>query len=163
MVPCSTCSLMNFCNSSNSTCDRHMFWLMRVAGAPAFSSMAWSHDCFSGNFFDSWSLNMWACFWYCGGTKLFGRVGLVGVSIALPTIVWDIGLICRGRNRAFAASGLRNTMGSWLCEIHPLAQSIFGCVAVNHGYPRMTQFSPKSDRKYHSVLWVVPVLVCRSV
>ena len=161
MVPRSTCSLMNFCSSSSSTCDNRMFWLIRVAGAPVFSLMVWSHNHFGGNFFDSCSSNTRVCFWYCGGTKFFGSV--VGVFVILPTIVWDVGLICRGRNRAFAVLGLRSTMGSWSCEIHPRAQLIFGCVAVNHGYPNMTRFSPRSDKKYRSVLWVVLVLVCRSV
>ena len=27
--------------------------------------------------------------------------------------------------------------GNWLLSIHPQAQSIFGWLAVNHGYPRM--------------------------
>ena len=27
--------------------------------------------------------------------------------------------------------------GSWLLLIHPLAQSIFGWLAANHGYPRI--------------------------
>ncbi len=89
-----------------------MFQLMRVAGAPAFSSIAWSHDCFGGNFLDSCSLKTWVCFRYCGGTKFFGSV--VRASTTLPTTVCDIGLIWRGRNHAFTASGLRNTMGSWL-------------------------------------------------
>ncbi len=53
IVPRSTCSLRNFCSSSNSNCESCIFRLMRVAGAPGFSSMAWSHDRFGGNFFDS--------------------------------------------------------------------------------------------------------------
>ena len=27
--------------------------------------------------------------------------------------------------------------GSWLLSIHPQAQSIFGWLAMNHGYPRI--------------------------
>ena len=162
MVPRAVCSLMNLLSSSNSVWDRRMFQLMRVAGAPGFSSMAWSHDLFGGNFFNSWSLKTRVCLWYCGGMKLSGS--LVGfVTSALPTIVCKLGLIWRGRKRAFAASGLRSTMGSWSWEIHPLAQSIFGWVVVNHGYPRMTRFSPKSDKKYRSVCCVVPVRVYKSV
>ncbi len=162
-IDSSTCSLMNFQSSSNSVCDKHIFWLMSVVGAPAFSSIAWSHDCFSGNFFDSWLLNMCVCFWYGKGTKVFGRVVGLVVSVTLPITVWDIGLICRGRNHAFTVSGLHNTIGSWSWEIHPLAQLILGCVAANHRYPRMTRFSPRSERKYHNIHWVVPVLVCKSV
>ena len=66
MVLCCMCSLINFRSSSSSVCDRWMFQLISVAGAPSFSSMAWSHDLCSGNFLDSWSLNTRACFRYCG-------------------------------------------------------------------------------------------------
>jgi len=147
MVPRSTCSLINSHSSCSSICNKCIFWLIRVAGAPGFNSIVWSHNCFGGNFFDSWSLNMWACFWYCGGMKFLGSV-VLGTSIARHTMVCDIGLICRGRNRAFATSGLRSTMGSWSWEIHPRAQSIFGWVAMNQGYPKMTLFSLRSNRKY---------------
>jgi len=112
MVPRFICSLMNFCSSSSSVCDRRMFLLMRVVGAPIFSSMVLSHDLFGGNFLDSWSSNTQACFWYWGGTKFFGSTFLAVVLVVLPIIVWDKGLICWGRNHAFAASGLRNTMGN---------------------------------------------------
>src|SRR5216683_4584386 len=93
IVPRSTCSLRNFCSSSSSNCESHIFRLMRVAGAPGFSSMAWFYDCFGGNFFDSWSLNTRACFWYCRGTKLFGSFTVGGAVSMRPTMVWDIGLI----------------------------------------------------------------------
>ena len=41
-------------------------------------------------------------------------------------------LIVRGVNRAHFAFGARNMMGSCEESIHPLLQSIFGCVAANH-------------------------------
>jgi hypothetical protein len=34
--------------------------------------------------------------------------------------------VVRRTNRAFAASGVRNMMGSWEWSIHPLFQSILG-------------------------------------
>ena len=40
MVPLSSYSLRNFLSSSCSDCDNRMFLLMRVAGAPVFSSIA---------------------------------------------------------------------------------------------------------------------------
>ena len=106
---------------------------MRVAGAPAFSSIAWSHNRFRGNFFDSRSSNTRACFQYCGGTKFASNFSAAGVVSMRPMMVWDSGLICQGRNCAFAALGLRNTIGSWSWEIHPRAQLILGWVAVNQG------------------------------
>jgi hypothetical protein len=36
-------------------------------------------------------------------------------------------------NWAFCASGLCKMIGNCDESIHPLAQSIFGCVAANHG------------------------------
>jgi len=87
------------------------------------------------------------------------EVVVVGVMMVFPIIVCDRGRTCLGKNHTFMASGLRNTIGSWSWEIHPLAQSIFGCIAANHRYPRMTLFSPRSDKKYLRVCCVVPVLV----
>ena len=46
-------------------------------------------------------------------------------------------LIVRGMNHALAASEVLNMMGSWVWSIHPLFQSILGCTAANHGYPRI--------------------------
>ena len=107
MVPRSSCSFKNFCNSVCSDCESWMLRLMRVAGAPGFNSIAWSQGRGGGNFFDSSSLNTLAYFRYCGGMMLLG-VWIV----VLPTMVWDLGLICRGKNRAFAASADRRTIGN---------------------------------------------------
>ena len=158
MVPQSSCSFRNFLSSSCSNCDNRMFLLMRVAGAPGFNSMAWSQGRYGGNFLDSSLLNTLACFWYCGGMMLGG----VWISID-PMMVCVLGLICWGRNRALAASVNRKTIGSWSCVIHPWAQSTFSWAATNQGYPRITLFSPKSERKYWRVHCWVPVLVCKSV
>ena len=72
-------------------------------------------------------------------------------------------LTVRGVNRARFAFGARNMMGNWEESIHPHFQSILGCVAANHEYPRMALFSPRSVRKNHSGLLVVPVWTSRSV
>jgi hypothetical protein len=72
-------------------------------------------------------------------------------------------LICHGRNRAHAASGIWSMMGNWPWSIQPLFQSIWGWKATNHGYPRMTLFSLKFERKNQRVCPCVPVCVCRSV
>ena len=158
MVPRSSCSFRNFCSSACSDCESQMLRLMRVAGAPGFNSIAWSQGRGGGNFFDSSSLNTLVCFRYCGGTMLSGVC-----IVVLPTMVWDLGLICRGKNCAFVASADHRTISNWSCVIHPLAQSILGCAAANHGYPKITLFSPRSERKYRRVCCWVSVLVCKSV
>ena len=107
MVPRSLCSFRNFFNSSCFNCDNRMFLLMRVAGAPGFNSMAWSQGRCGRNFFDSSLLKTLACLRYCGGTM----VGGVWIVVD-PMIVCVLGLICRGRNCALAASADRRTMGS---------------------------------------------------
>ena len=107
MVPRSSCSFRNLLSSCCSDCDSRILRLMSVAGAPGFSSIAWSHGRGGGNFLDSSSLNTLVCFLYCGG-MILGGVWIV----VDPTIVWVFGLICRGRNRALAASGDRRTIGS---------------------------------------------------
>jgi hypothetical protein len=66
-------------------------------------------------------------------------------------------------NVALCAFEAHKTIGSWVWSIHPFFQSIFGCTAANHGYPKMALCSPRSDRKNRSLIVVVPVLVSRSV
>src|SRR5580692_892309 len=53
--------------------------------------------------------------------------------------------------------------GNWLASIHPLAQSMFGCVAANHGYPRMILLSPMLVRKKCSFVLCCPVCISKSV
>ena len=66
-------------------------------------------------------------------------------------------LIVRGVNRARFALGALNIMGNCEESIHPLFQSIFGCVAANQEYPKIALFSPRSVRKKQRGLLVVPV------
>ncbi len=62
-------------------------------------------------------------------------------------------------NWAFFMLGLRRMIGSCNKLIHPLAQSMFGCANVNHGYLNMALFSPRFERKKQ---WLVHwSLVCR--
>ena len=72
-------------------------------------------------------------------------------------------LMIHGMNRAFAASGVLNMMGSCIWSIHPLLQSILGWTAVNHGYPRITLCSPNWVRKNLMLVVVAPVHMARSV
>ena len=120
-----------------------------------------------GSLCDSCSEKIFACRWYWPG--IFGLS-----SVAVPPIVtlpikyqsFSIGrglLTVRGVNLAFFAFGARNIMGSCEESIHPLFQSIFGCVAANHEYPRIALFLPRSVRKKRNGLLVVPVWTSRSV
>ena len=83
---------------------------------------------------------------------------MVTLPIKYRFLVMGCGLLTvRGMNRARFASGARNIMGSCEESIHPLFQSILGCMAVSHEYPKMALFSPRSIRKKRSGLLVVPV------
>ncbi len=72
-------------------------------------------------------------------------------------------LMFRGMNHALAVSGVLKTMGSCVWLIHPLLQSILGCMAVNHGYPRIALCSPSCVRKNLMLVVVVPVRIARLV
>jgi hypothetical protein len=64
---------------------------------------------------------------------------------------------------AFWAFSAHKMIGNWVWSIHPFFQSIFGCTAVNQGYPSIALCSPRSDKKKHSLVPVVPVRVFRLV
>jgi hypothetical protein len=54
--------------------------------------------------------------------------------IVVPSVVHLIAVLpFLATNWAFCASGLHRMIGSCDELIHPLAQSIFGCIATNHG------------------------------
>ena len=57
IVPLSMCSLMNPHSLVNLVWDSLMFRLISITGAPGFNLMAWFHNLFGGNFFDSLSSN----------------------------------------------------------------------------------------------------------
>jgi len=106
MVPLSVCSLINLSSSSISGWDRWMFWLIRVGGAPGFSSILWSHGCDGGSFFDSWSLNTFLNFWYGSGTfSRFLFVDLMCIQGCFVVLGWK---------QALSALFAFRTMGS--CE-----------------------------------------------
>src|SRR6266436_2791049 len=129
--------------------------------------MAWSQMVCFGSLWDCSSLNTLLCWAYSGG------IAVLLVSCAIPIVAlhsriwlaWTIrGLLTvRGRNRAFAASAVLNTIGSCVWSIHPLLQSILGCTAANQGYPRMALCSPSCVRKNLMLVVVDPVRIARSV
>ncbi len=88
--------------------------------------------------------------------------------VALQSSIHSIGVgrglfTVRGMNRALAASGVLNTIGSCVWSIQPLLQSILGCTAANHGYPRIALCLPSCVRKNLILVLVDPVRMARSV
>jgi hypothetical protein len=87
-----------------------------AAGAPGFSSIAWSHGRDGGNSCDASSEKTLENEQYWLGMFGFSDV-CVGSATSLQTYMVSarVGLIlltCRGRNHACAASGVRSMMGS---------------------------------------------------
>ncbi len=99
----------------------------------------------------AWSQIEWAgSLWDCFSLKTFSwrryRLGILGWSASSPgacsvtrpmkyrsSLIGQGQLTFRGRNSAFFASGLRKMIGNWVWSIQPRFQSIFGCIAANHG------------------------------
>jgi hypothetical protein len=148
---------MNFLSTPSSV------WLSGIslpgsaAGAPGLRSIAWSHGLDGGNSWDASSERTLSNALYCCGiwglgsaVRMYNRL-ICSVEDSLGT------LVVLGRKRAFAASGVRNMMGNWEWLIHPLLQLICGCIATNHGYPRMALFSPKFERKNRRLIRLLPV------
>jgi hypothetical protein len=126
-----------------------------AVGAPGLSLITWSQGWDGGNSCDTSSENTLEYVWYCDGMfgfsdVCFGSVTILQMYILLVHSVLAL-LICHGRNRARAASGVRSMTGNWPWLIHPLFQSIWDWNATNHGYPRMTLFLPKFERKNRRV------------
>ena len=143
-------------SSSCSSWDSRMFRLMSVEGAPSFKSMVWSHGRSGGSLFDSSSLKTFMYHLYWGGIRwsivsIFPLRILIGRSPAFLAA-----------NCALAALRALRTMGNCEWSIHPLAQSILGCAVANHGYPKITLWSPRSVRKYCRFVFFKPILVFRS-
>src|SRR5580693_2521741 len=110
------CSFTKDRSSTSSACDSGMSFPGSAAGAPGFSSMAWSHGRDGGNSCEASSENTLEYIWY--GSGMFE---LIGVSVGSVTIlqmymvsfqeVWIL-LIRHGRNRAWDASELLSITGS---------------------------------------------------
>src|SRR6266478_4518554 len=131
MVPLFRCSWTKLWTSWIS------FWLRGksrpgiVGGALGSNSMAWSQMVCFGSLWDCSSLNTLLCWAYSGGIFVLSD-SCAAPIVALHSRIWSARvirglLIVRGRNRAFAASSVLNTIGSWVWSIHPLLQSILGC------------------------------------
>jgi hypothetical protein len=151
MVPCVRCSLTILRVSSSSGWDSRISLAGMDAGAPGFSSIAWSHILAGGNSWEASSLKTLENWEYCSGTPgtvIVGSGSKMTRAMSIRSSWWLRGvLVVLGVNCALAASTLLMITGSCEWLIHPLFQSILGWTAANQGYPRMTLLSPKSDKK----------------
>jgi|SRR6266850_2202501 len=86
MVPLMRCSLTNLRSSASSGCDKGISFLGRDAGAPGFSSIAWSQMHDRENLCDASSLNTLEYWQYCSGilSSLEGVGCLTGSITILP-------------------------------------------------------------------------------
>jgi hypothetical protein len=137
IVPLAVCSFTKDRSSTSSAWDRGMSFPGSVAGAPGFSSIAWSHGQDGGNSCEASSENTLEYIWYGSGMFELIRV-FVGSATILQMymvslwVVWVL-LIRHGRNHARNASGLLSITGSCPWSIHPRFQSILGWKATNQG------------------------------
>src|SRR5580693_7266172 len=155
------CSFTNLRSSCCSAWDSGMSLPGSAAGAPGLSSIAWSHGRDGGNSCEASSektleneqywLGIFGYSDVCVGSVISLQMYMISARAGL------ILLICWGTNRARAVSGVLSIIGSWLWSIHPLLQSTRGWKAANHGYPKMTLFSPRFERKNRRVCRCVPV------
>ena len=169
MVPCFRCSSTNFFASSISAWVKGRSRPGKVVGAPGSSSIVWSQMVWLGSLWDSCSLKILQCLWYSSGSPSISSVTfLVWLNVTRPMKNWSLwvgqGMFrVLGMKRACLALFTFKTIGSWVWSIHPRFQSIFGCMAANHGYPRIALCSPKSDRKNHRSMFCPPVRTCKSM
>ena len=160
-------------------------------GALGFSLMAWSQMWGSGNRWEASSLKTCRCCWYLAGifpspiwvpacsASFDARICFLPKAVGTVTCVmwmvfwlggghlcclfWPAGVCVHCPIHDSMAFLVHKMRGNWLLLIHPLAQLIFGCVATNHGYPRMAFWSTRLVRKKHNhTLWL-PVCISRSV
>src|SRR6266436_8957 len=113
------------------------------------------------------SLKTLLCFLYSCGIFVLSvswPAPIVALQSKICWILMGCGLLAvRSMKHAFAASGALNMIGSCVWLIHPLLQSILGCTAANHGYPRIALCSPSCVRKNLIFVVVGPVRMARSV
>ena len=191
MCPLACCSRTNSRRAFCLSCMSWYTFPGIDNGAPGFSLIVWSQMWGSGNLWDASSLNTNRWWWYFAGIFpspicdpacsasleasvcfLFGKVGMDTQVICMELVASDI---CLGGFLLPAGVTVHQVIhdsmaflvcrmsGSWPLLIHPWAQSIFGWLAVNHGYPRMAFWSARSVRKNHNHTFWLPVCISRSV
>ena len=191
MYPFACCSWTNSSSAFCSSCVSWYTFPGIEEGAPGFSSIASSQMWGSVNLWEASLLNTDRWQWYLAGIFLspicdpaclanfdasvcflFDEVGMdtwvmcidsVMGGICQSGFLWPAGVAVHDAIQDSMAFLVCRMSGSWVLLIHPLAQSIFGWLAANHGYPRMTFWSARSVRKNHNhTLWF-PVCISRSV
>ena len=191
MYPFACCSRTNSSRAFCLSCVSWYTFPGIEDGAPGFSLIAWSQMWGSGNLWEASSLNTERWWWYlarifpspicdpaCSASLeasicfLFGEMGMdtwaMCIELVMSGICWGgflrpAGVAVHCAIRDSMAFLVQRMSGSWLLSIHPWGQSIFGWLAVNHGYPRMALWLARSVRKNHNhTLWF-PVCISRSV
>ena len=191
MYPFACCSWTNLSNAFCSFCVSWYTFPGIEDGAPGFNSIAWSQMQGSGNLWEASSLNTDRWQWYLAGifpspicdpacsasfeANICFLFNVVGMDTHAMCMEFVMGGICRSGFLQPAGVAVHDAIwdsmaflvhrmsGSWLLSIYPWAQSIFGWLAVNHGYPRIAFWSARSVRKNHNhTLWS-PICISRSV
>ena len=161
MYPLACCSWTNSSNAFCSSCMSWYTFPGIDDGAPGFSSIAWSQIQGSRNLWEASSLNTERWRWYLVGifpspfcdpacsANLEAIVCFLLVMMGIDTcvmcmdsvmgvILWGglllpPGVIIHHPMRDSIALLVCSMSSSWVLSIHPLAQSIFGWFAANHG------------------------------
>ena len=191
IYPFACCSHMNSSNAFCSSCMSWYTFPGINDGAPGFDSIAWSQMQGSRTLWEASLLNTERWWWYLAGifpspicdpacsANLEASVCFLLVMTGIDTratcmasviggIHWSgfllpVGVIVHWPMRDSMAFLVCSISGSWVLSIHPLAQSIFGWFAANHGWPRMAFWSARLVRKNRNHTFRFPVCISRSV
>ena len=165
MYPFACCSCMNLSKVFCLSCVSWYTFPGIEDDAPGFSSIVWSQMRGSGNLWEASSLNTKRRWWYLAGIfpspfcnpacsasleanvcffvdKAGRDIRATCIGLVIGGIHWDALLLPAGMIVHWAicdsmALLVCKMSGNWSLLIHPHAQSIFGWLAANHGYPRM--------------------------
>ena len=183
MYPLACCSQTNSSNAFCLSCVSWYTFPGIDNGTPGFNSITWSQMCGSGNLWEASSLNTERWWWYLAGIFLspicdpacsasleanvcflFGKTGIDTWATCIELMmgnVWQLSFLCPAGvmvhrairdSRAFLVWRMSSSCS---LSIHPQAQSIFGWLAANHGYPRMAFWLAKLVRKNcNHTLWL---------
>ena len=168
-MPLCRCSTVNFLISLISSWGSLSSLPASDFGVFGSNSIAWSHTVLFSSCWDCCSLNTFAWWWNSFGTLV--RSASSGwfewtVTLHRKYLSFHVGqgtLLILGMKTAFYMFGALMMMGSCEWSINPLFQSILGCVAANHRYPRITLCSSRSDKKNWSIVVFCPIWMFRSV
>jgi hypothetical protein len=118
--------------------------------------------CDGGKRSEAFSLKTLAKRRYSGGSTTSG-LSLMACSASFEAMVCRVPASAMVALMVIFSCFVRSTMGRCAYSSHPQAQSICGCMAANHGYPRIIRCAPKLVRKNRMRLCLLPVCISRSV